>query len=255
MSIEDYISLLFDTFKDNERFFEQGVVRAMHKAKQDYLVGNHEFLSRSVDLVDDCIKKANDFNTRLLDELKMSIENYKGTDEQDYYVKRLSTCEKEEPYYNYRSINKNYFGLESDNIIVSDLLKIKKILNKIGNKESVRKRINNSENEPTKNKEKVVENKFPNIFRNIEGSLLWLSLFENFRIKENSRSDVKFIFEEMKKDLFLHDFISQKNFLDWINDEYNLAIAKTSNHHRSKVRLSIYAMAKEKAKSSKQTIP
>ncbi|MET3731137.1 hypothetical protein [Moheibacter stercoris] len=73
---------------------------------------------------------------------------------------------------------------------------------------------------------------------------MWQTLFENFQITESSRTDVKFIYEEMKKDGFIFNTVSQKSFLEWISDTYQISIGKTSNHSRTGKRLSIYSNAK-----------
>lgn len=70
-------------------------------------------------------------------------------------------------------------------------------------------------------------------------------LFNDFGIKESSRTDVKFIFEEMKRDGFIHDTVSQERFLSWINDTYEMVIEKTSNYSRIRKRLVIYDNAKQ----------
>lgn len=74
---------------------------------------------------------------------------------------------------------------------------------------------------------------------------MWRSLFDSFKIDETCRTDVKFIFEEMKKDGLINKTVNQKFFLDWITENYDgLLIEKTSNHSRTKERISIYENAK-----------
>lgn len=85
--------------------------------------------------------------------------------------------------------------------------------------------------------------KHSEIFKN-NAFEVWESMFESFVIVKESRTDVKFIFEAMKKDTFIHNTVSQKSFLDWINKIYSLAIEKTSNHSITNERISIYNTAK-----------
>ena len=74
---------------------------------------------------------------------------------------------------------------------------------------------------------------------------VWMSLFDSFKIDETCRTDVKFIFEEMKKDGLINKTVNQKSFLNWITENYDgLLIEKTSNHSRTKERISIYESAK-----------
>jgi hypothetical protein len=84
----------------------------------------------------------------------------------------------------------------------------------------------------------------PTIF-NKNAFEVWESMFKSFEINEKSRTDVKFIFEEMRKDGLIHKTINQKTFLEWITDNHDgLIVEKTSNHSRSKERIAIYNTAK-----------
>lgn len=75
---------------------------------------------------------------------------------------------------------------------------------------------------------------------------VWQSMFDEFEINEKSRTDVKFMFEEMKKEGLIHKTVNQTTFLEWITSTYNgLIVEKTSNHSRTKHRLQAYSRAKE----------
>lgn len=88
------------------------------------------------------------------------------------------------------------------------------------------------------------ETKHIHIFKN-NAFEVWQSMFDTFEINERSRSDVKFMFEEMKKDGLIFKNITQQHFLEWIFHTYKIIIAKTSNHSRTKGRISIYSNAKQ----------
>lgn len=77
---------------------------------------------------------------------------------------------------------------------------------------------------------------------------VWQSMFDEFGINESSRTDVKFMFEEMKKqgEGLIHNTVNQTTFLDWIRETYNgLIVEKTSNYSRTNTRLQAYLRAKE----------
>lgn len=79
---------------------------------------------------------------------------------------------------------------------------------------------------------------------------VWQSMFDEFEIVESSRTDVKFMFEEMKKERLIHNTVNQKTFLSWIEEVYDgLIIQKTSNHSRTQSRINAYSRAKELYKS------
>jgi len=95
------------------------------------------------------------------------------------------------------------------------------------------------------NKLSNVEEKFNNIFKD-KSFKLFRMLKEEFDIKDSSRTDFKFIFEEMKRDGFIYNTISQKHFLEWFNDFFSILIDKTSNHSRSEKRLKLYRSVKDR---------
>jgi|GEM_PF-4737564 len=73
---------------------------------------------------------------------------------------------------------------------------------------------------------------------------VWQSMFDEFEINEKSRTDVKFMFEEMKKDDLIHHTVNQTTFLEWIALTYDgMIVQKTSNHSRTKLRLQAYSRA------------
>lgn len=74
---------------------------------------------------------------------------------------------------------------------------------------------------------------------------VWRSMFEAFNITEKDRSDVKFMFEEMKKDGLIHNTVTQKHYLDWISKTYEITVGKTNNYSRTSTRMSIYSTAKQ----------
>jgi len=77
---------------------------------------------------------------------------------------------------------------------------------------------------------------------------VWQYMFNEFGINESSRTDVKFMFEEMRKEGegLIHNTVNQKTFLEWITSTYDgMIIEKTSNHNRTKSRLQTYARAKK----------
>jgi hypothetical protein len=74
---------------------------------------------------------------------------------------------------------------------------------------------------------------------------VWQAMFDSFQIIESSRTDVKFMFEEMKKDNLIHNTVSQTSFLNWISDTYQITVEKTSNYSKTTARKSIYSNAKK----------
>ncbi|TRO65494.1 hypothetical protein [Christiangramia sabulilitoris] len=78
---------------------------------------------------------------------------------------------------------------------------------------------------------------------------LWEVLFEEWKINENSRADVSFIFEAMRRDRLIHPTVSKVNFRDWINETYEISLKKieftnikqSNNRHR----LSTYSNLKQ----------
>jgi hypothetical protein len=100
--------------------------------------------------------------------------------------------------------------------------------------------VGNNNNNNTINKE--LHN---HIFKN-NAFDVWQSMFDEFQINDKSRTDVKFMFEEMKKEGLIHNTVNQVTFLAWITSTYNgLIVEKISNHNRTNVRLQAYSRAKQ----------
>lgn len=138
-------------------------------------------------------------------------------------------------------LNKGKYWDEKHKAII-ELIAFEKFLDEPNNLEQSTE--SEQKNEPTT----VVEDKHSKIFKN-NAFEVWQSLFDEFDIQESSRTDVKFIYEEMKKDGLIHNTINQKGFLDWINETYEIQVLKTSNHSRTINRIKEYSKAKENYKN------
>lgn len=131
---------------------------------------------------------------------------------------------------------------------VQDIIKLEKFLKEL----SLQQPENNKPNETKKENDKPDEVKkelYNHIFKG-NAFEVWQSMFDSFQITESSRTDVKFMFEEMKKDGLIHNTVNQKTFLDWLSEPpYQITIQKTSNYSKTKERISIYSNAKQLYKS------
>ena len=89
-----------------------------------------------------------------------------------------------------------------------------------------------------------VNTKHPHIFKN-NAFEVWQSMYNSFEINESSRTDVKFMYEVMKKDGLIFKTVNQKIFLDWISQTYQIVIQKTSNYSKTPIRNNTYSNAKQ----------
>ncbi len=72
---------------------------------------------------------------------------------------------------------------------------------------------------------------------------IWQSMFEEFKVTESSRTDLRFMYEVMKYNKQIHDTVTVKNITDWINEVYEFKIDKLhftpikskSNNKRMKI--------------------
>lgn len=83
--------------------------------------------------------------------------------------------------------------------------------------------------EQNKEQEQIIQNSnlYSHIF--VDGSFsIWDAMFNDFEIKESSRTDVKFMFDKMKKDGLIFKTIKEVDFLDWVNTTYQIAVQKIS---------------------------
>lgn len=125
----------------------------------------------------------------------------------------------------------------------SEILNFENALNSCKSKDNqnVINNIDLSDTNTTKNN--IASYKHTHIFKN-NAFDVWEAMFNDFGIKESSRTDIKFMFEEMKKDGLIFNTITQKNILNWISETYQIEIEKTSNYSKTKARISIYSNAK-----------
>lgn len=91
------------------------------------------------------------------------------------------------------------------------------------------------------------ENPYPNIFKGA-GYVLWQRMFEDFKVTESSRTDVRFMFEALKNDGYIYDNIGEANIRDWINRTYDYAMEKlpftSPKFNSNKNRLALYQSIK-----------
>ncbi len=165
-------------------------------------------------------------------------------------LKRL-TILKIKPFLNHHFDNSNniqdFFDYVKYAVLHHDLIKHR------GIKDAIQDWINEIEAKLNQNHvskteiikpDEVKKELHPHIFKG-NAFEVWQSMFDSFQITESSRTDVKFMFEEMKKDNLIHNTVNQTTFLKWISDTYQITIEKTSNYSKTTARKSIYSNAKQ----------
>ena len=89
-------------------------------------------------------------------------------------------------------------------------------------------------------KEGRVDYQHPHIFY-YNGFDVWQSMFDSFKISSRSRTDVRFMFDKMKKDGMIRKNMRFQDFLEWVNETYGLEVEKISFADLNNIkRLSIY---------------
>lgn len=91
------------------------------------------------------------------------------------------------------------------------------------------------------------KNPYPNIFKGA-GFELWERMFEDFKITESSRTDVRFMLEVLQKDGFIYKNIGESDIREWISKTYGYAMGKLPytdpNFDSNRTRLAIYQSIK-----------
>ena len=99
-------------------------------------------------------------------------------------------------------------------------------------------------NEGTSEGDESITGKYPQIFINNYFEV-WQSMFDAFQVNSSSRTDVKFMFDIMKKNEMIYDTVREVDFLKWLNETYDLEVQKISFADlRSTKRLAIFHQAK-----------
>ncbi len=73
-------------------------------------------------------------------------------------------------------------------------------------------------------------------------------MWETFGITESSRTDVRFMFDNMQKESLIHKGITQTRILEWINETYEITMGKLpfKNFKHDLKRNAIYSIAKNR---------
>lgn len=89
------------------------------------------------------------------------------------------------------------------------------------------------------------------IFKN-NSFTIWEKFFEHLEVNESKRTDMRFIFEVMKRDELIHSTITVKNIQDWICETYEFALDKLQftniNDASNKKRMKDYLKIKSENK-------
>lgn len=145
--------------------------------------------------------------------------------------------------YKIRPANEDEFKRMWLKIFIQDLTSIKKNADYILNIESP----DESESTEIKKSNERMKPLHNQIFKD-NAFEIWQRLFENLNVTESKRTDLRFMYEVMKYNGQIHNTVSVKNILDWINETYQFSIEKLQytnfKSKSNKNRLSIYNLIK-----------
>lgn len=134
----------------------------------------------------------------------------------DYYIDRIKELKTMlEINFFFKKVNPIYFHF--DQIILEFKNNIDPEIEKIKSLPSIHK-------DPEEN---IEYNRHSKIFTR-DGFKVWSRMFIDFNINASSRTDLRFMFDTMKKEEIglIHSTVSQKALLDWINEVYELTVEK-----------------------------
>lgn len=153
------------------------------------------------------------------------------------------------PFLNHQLTNSNNKSAFFDYVKYAALNS--EIIKHQGQKQAIKDWVNDNEQlfkvNPISKSEKHLKELHTHIFKG-NAFEIWQTMFDSFQITESSRTNVKFMFEEMKKDNLIHNTVNQKTFLNWISETYQITVEKTSNYSKTIERKSIYSNAKQRCK-------
>ncbi|GAB5400137.1 MAG: hypothetical protein Aureis2KO_17220 [Aureisphaera sp.] len=228
--LEDYIPYFKEYsngFKKGYNDFEEKCIKPhpqMVGDKRDFTIKVHEFLTKQILFEHDWLNNHSGFKTRHTNEPTGGkiINAFEDGQKQGYFYKAWTIV------FSYSHLFEPLFAETMGKRTEKDKSKL--------DTQQIQK---TSDANPDK-----VLTKHSHIFRN-NAFEVWQSMYDGFDIKGSSRADVKFMYEEMKKDGLIFETVNQKTFLDWISQTYQIVIQKTSNYSRTSIRISIYHNAKQ----------
>lgn len=242
MNTEDYHKIIFEGYADNAPFYKNHLERESLKAYKTNNISNSEFFARCLKIIDEVIYSSKEDYDKLINELNQRIEENYSKDSVKYALERLDEV-KDKIYYCYDKTN--LFIGPTGKLYLNDLLKIKKEIFLLS-KSSISSTTKHRDYENNESEAKDIK-KNPEIFYDY-GLIFFERLFTNFEIKSTSRSDLKFIYTQLKNDNYIHKTISETYFREWVNEKYDLDIGAISHYTKKKHRITIYNQVKNNLK-------
>jgi hypothetical protein len=96
----------------------------------------------------------------------------------------------------------------------------------------------------------IIDNPHPNIFENVEGYLLFQSLYSIYKDIEKPLANYSFIYRQLSKDKYIKESFKPEKFREWINSEpYNANVDtkfKTYDNCYTKEKFNFYQFVKSK---------
>lgn len=235
MKKEHYEDLLLQGYLDHKNFYEDYISNRAKKLNDIYGISSKEFFFMADETINRIIEETISRHERLIKELKEGRDRSVADEDIEAYNKRLQEVCSEDLSYGY-NVRPDAQGLISDKIYLKELNIIKDTLS-ILNAPKWGERDDFNQSQELYNR--VFKSNFFELFE---------LLFDEFNIDESKRADLKFIFEMMKEDGFLHPEVSQREFYECISRVYNMDFQITSNWSKTKHRTKIYSVVKENFK-------
>lgn len=208
-------------------------------------------MKKRINPLDNYKKLYNEKLNHYLDKYQFSNENDFIESELIIYNRNLKSLPTRSPSDKELKFLRNNPKYTFSDIIENRKILFKRIIEFLIEKNNSDKNPKPQENYNSKSKSVSYHNekeKHSHIFKG-EAFKIWEYMYYEFDVTDSSRSDVKFIFTNMKKDNHIHQTVGQKSFLDWISETYQKEIGKTSADVESKYRRNVYRDALETIKN------
>ena len=213
MNTTNYLNLIFSGYFKNPNTLKRYLIRNQKIEERDNFITEDEFYDNCKDVVlklkEDIYFQYNNRKSELLEVL--DLKKHKGID----------TIETQKQYdtNDLSHFTINLYSITNQKIKAylsySDIEFVENTINQLVQKDEH----NEPQQKETKNPNEVKKELHNNIFKG-NTFLLWFKYYQNKNIDVTCKTDLRVIYELMKKDNCFQNTIELKHYINWLNSEF-----------------------------------
>jgi hypothetical protein len=247
--------------ENNREFLDKYFFREFKKAEKEHFFEADEFFNGCLKFVDILKENYKKQYIEIQSELNNYLVSVKKEDRDNEFIEQ----KKEEIEFLKLNGNTN-FRLSNGKNVILKIEEISYIQNAIVQAfEKTKPEIEQLQPQPTNNTKEVsaepkeddkskpteTVNKYPRIFKNDKGYLLFEKLHEHYKDDKHHLANYSFIFWQMIEDKFIFEDIGNSKFRNFLSENYNITLDKLKTKETSNTgnKKTIYTLIKQDTKT------